>query len=80
MKSNIVKEAKAEVAAKAKTEKPVKSYTIMQIVKAIVVIVALTCAGAYAGITIDRAITNNIDNQVKSQVVEQVRNFTAEQK
>ena len=65
---SIVNEAKAEIKAQKKANKVVKSYTKLQIIKAVVAIVVLLSLGAFAGITIDRAIKSTIDNEVQAQV------------
>ena len=60
-----------------KEKKAPKTYTTKQIIKAIVLTIALLALGATAGITVEKAIARTIDAQVKEQTAEQVRAFTA---
>ena len=59
-----------------KEPKAPKTYTLKQIIKSIMIILALIGAGAFIGITIDRAINNTISKEVKVQTAEQVKVFT----
>lgn len=55
-----------------KAPKEVKTFTLKQIIRAIIITLALLGLGAFAGITIEKAIAGTINSQVK----EQVRSFT----
>ena len=57
---------------KMKAPKEVKTYTLKQIIKTVIVTVALLAIGAFAGITINNAI----NSQIKSEVTSQVKAFT----
>ena len=61
---------------KMKAPKEVKTYTLKQIIKTVIIALALLSAGAFTGITIEKAITNTINSQVKEQTAEQVKVFT----
>lgn len=67
-----------------KAPKEVKTYTLKQIIKSTVIILALLSAGATVGIMTEKAIENTINQQVKEQTAkqleqtaEQVKSFTA---
>ena len=51
-----------------KAPKEVKTYTLKQIIKTVIVTVALLTIGAFAGITINNAINSHIQSEVTSQV------------
>jgi len=59
-----------------KKMKAPKTYTLKQIIKTVIIALALLSAGAFTGITIEKAITNTINSQVKEQTAEQVKVFT----
>ena len=60
---------------KMKAPKEVKTYTLKQIIKTMIIALALLSVGAFAGITIEKAIAQTINAQVK----EQVRDFTKDE-
>ena len=61
---------------KMKAPKEVKTYTLKQIMKTVIIALALLSVGAFTGITIYRAISDTISRQVKEQTAEQVKVFT----
>ena len=61
-----------------KAPKEVKTYTLKQIIKSTVIILALLSAGATVGIMTEKAIANTINQQVKEQTAKQLEQ-TAEQ-
>jgi hypothetical protein len=61
-----------------KAPKEVKTYTLKQIIKSTVIILALLSAGAFGGIMTEKAIANTINQQVKEQTAKQLEQ-TAEQ-
>lgn len=61
---------------KMKAPKEVKTYTLKQIIKTMIIALALLSVGAFTGITIEKAISDTISQQVKEQTAEQVKVFT----
>lgn len=60
---------------RAKQVKEQKTYTIGQILRALLVALVLLGIGAYAGITFEKAMANSISGQVKEQVKAQMDAF-----
>lgn len=55
-----------------KEKKAPKTYTLKQIIKTVIISLALLSAGAFTGITIEKAISGMIDQQVKEQTASQL--------